>query len=205
MAGYAAYSLVTPKFRAAFVHLHEPKKNEEDPTAAPSYGITMLFEEGETLSEIKSLATKLMTDKFGSDKAKWPKGFNKPWRDQGEKDKENPDATGKTYDGFVSGNLFMNASTKQQPEVTDEALQPVVSAKVVYSGCYMRAYVTLFWYEKKGNKGIGVSLGPVQKVDDGEPLGGAAPAAASVFSPVKGNKKKAPAASFDDDEEDPMA
>lgn len=203
MAGYAAYSLVTPKFRGAFVNLHEPKKNEEDPTAKPKYGVTMLFDEDETLSEVKALATKLMTEKFG-DKSKWPKGFNKPWRDQGEKDKNNPDATGKTYDGFVAGRLFMNASTEQQPEVTDEALQPVVSAKTVYSGCYMRAYITLFWYEKKGNKGIGVSLGPVQKVDDGEPLGGAAPAAASVFSPVKGNKKKAPAASFDD-EEDPMA
>lgn len=204
MAGYAAYSLVTPKFRMAFVNLHEPKKNEEDPTAKPKYGLTMLFEDGETLAEVKALATKLMTEKFG-DKAKWPKGFNKPWRDQGEKDKNNPDATAKTYDGFVSGNLFMNASTEQQPEVTDEALQPVVSAKTVYSGCYGRAYITLFWYEKKGNKGIGVSLGPVQKVDDGEPLGGAAPTAASVFSPIKGNKKKAPAASFDDEDEDPMA
>lgn len=207
MSGYAKYSCVTPTFRAAFVNLFEPKKNEENPNAKPKYGLTMLFGDGEDLAEIKQLATQLMNDKFG-DKSKWPKGFNKPWRDQAEKDKDNADAEGKTYDGFVSGNLFMNASTEQQPEVTDEALQPVVSAKTVYSGCFARAYITLFWYEQKGNKGIGVSLGPVQKMDDGEPLGGSAPAAASVFSPVKANKKKAAKDAFEDeagDDEDPMA
>jgi hypothetical protein len=205
MAGYAEYTTVTPRFRAAFVNLFEPKPNDEDPSAKPKYGVTMLFEEGEDLAEIKQLATKLMTDKFGTDKAKWPKGFNKPWRDQGEKDKNNPDASGKTYDGFVTGRLFFNASTAQQPEVVDEYVKPVISAKTVYSGCYMLAQITLFWYEKKGNKGIGVSLNSAQKVDDGEPLGGAAPAASSVFSPVKANKKKAPAESFDGDDEDPMA
>jgi len=206
MSGYAKYSCVTPTFRAAFVNLFEPKKNDEaEAGAKPKYGVTMLFDESEDLAEVKQLATQLMTDKFG-EKSKWPKGFNKPWRDQGEKDKNNPDAEGKTYDGFESGSLFMNASTEQQPEVTDEGLQPVVSAKTVYSGCYARAYITLFWYEKKGNKGIGVSLGPVQKMDDGEPLGGSAPAAASVFSPVKHNSKKAASAAFDeDDDEDPMA
>jgi len=205
MSGYAAYSTVTPKFRAAFVNLFEPKKNEEDPTAKPKYGLTMLFEEGEDLAEIKKLATQLMIDKFGSDKTKWPKGFNKPWRDQGEKDKDNSDAEGKTYDGFVSGRLFMNASTEKQPEVANESVKPILSAREVYSGCYMLAHVTLFWYEKKGNKGIGVSLGPVQKVGDGDPLGGGAPAAASVFAPVKADKSKAAKDAFEDSDEDPMA
>jgi hypothetical protein len=206
MAGYAAYSIVTPPFIGAFVNLLAPKKKKK-PTDEDSYGITMLFEEGEDLADVKALATQLMTDKFGTDKSKWPKKFNKPWRDQGEKDKTNDDADGKTYGGFVAGRLFMNASTKQQPEVVDEALQPVISAKTVYSGCKFRASITLFWYDTDGNKGIGVSLGPVQKMDDGEPLGGGAPAAASVFSPVKTNKKKAAAANFDagDDDEDPMA
>lgn len=206
MSGYAQYSCVTPVFRAAFVNLFEPKAADEDkPNAKPKYGLTMLFQEGEDLADIKKLATQLMKDKFG-DKSKWPKGFNKPWRDQAEKDKDNEDATGKTYDGFESGNLFMNASTEQQPEVTDEGLNPVVSSKTVYSGCMMRAYITMFWYEKKGNFGIGVSLGPVQKIDDGEPLGGSAPAAASVFQPVKANKSKAAADAFEEDEDDdPMA
>lgn len=205
MSGYAKYACVTPTFRAAFMNLFEPRKNDDNPSAKPKYGVTMLFDDGEDLAELKNLAVQLMTEKFGTDKAKWPKGFNKPWRDQGEKDKNNPDATGKTYDGFVNGRLFMNASSERQPEVTDEAVQPIVSAKAVYSGCYMRAHVTLFWYDQKGNKGIGVSLGALQKVDDGEPLGGSAPSAASVFSPVKANKKKAASAAFEEDDEDPMA
>lgn len=208
MSGYAQYSTTTPKFRAAFVNLFTPKKKDKDADAdaKDKYGLTMLFEEGEDLKEIKELGRQLMTEKFGADPKQWPKGWNKPWRDQAEKDKENEDATSTQYDGFVSGRLFMNASTEIQPEVVDHAVKPILNARDVYSGCYMIAHITLFWYEKKGNKGIGVSLNTVQKVDDGEPLGGGVVKAASVFSPVKLNTKKSSSAVMDeDDENDPMA
>lgn len=207
MSGYAQYSTVTPEFRAAFVNLFEPKPADEN--GKEKYGLTMLFKDGEDLSEIKELGRQLMTDKFGADPKKWPKGWKKPWRDQAEKDHNSDDATGKTYDGFEAGNLFMNATSERKPEVVNEAVKPILNKADVYSGCYMRAHITLFWYEAKGNKGIGVSLNTCQKVGDGEPLGGSAPPAASVFSPVKLNTKKSAKSVMDDDadedDEDPMA
>ena len=208
MAGFAQYSTVTPKFRAAFVNLFEPKK-KESPEEKDKYGMTMLFGDGEDLSEIKALATQLMTEKFG-DKKSWPKGFHKPWRDQADKDKENENADGKTYDGFVSGNLYMNGTSERKPEVVDENVKPILNRADVYSGCYMVAHITLFWFEKKTNKGIGVSINTVQKVGNGEPLGGSPPSAASVFKPTKLNNKKAATAVMDDEDEqeedeDPMA
>lgn len=204
MSGYQQYSTVTPEFRAAFVNLFEPKAADDN--GKEKYGITHLFKEGEDLSKIKDLARQLMTDKFGSDPKKWPKGWRKPWRDQADKDKNNEDAEGKTYDGFVSGNLYFNSTSERKPEIVDENVNPILNKAHVYSGCYMIAHITLFWYENKGNKGIGVSLNTVQKVGDGEPLGGSAPSAASVFSPVKLNNKKSAASVMDDeDDEDPMA
>lgn len=209
MSGYAAYSTLTPKFRAAFVNIFEPKKKGKNskPDAKDKYGLTMLFLEGEDLAEIKELGRQLMTDKFGPDSKKWPKGWKKPWRDQAEKDLENEDASSKQYDGFVSGRLFMNASTDRVPEVVDHNVKPIINAKDLYSGCYCIAHITLFWYDNE-SIGIGCSINTLQKVEDGDPLGGAPPKAASVFSPIKLNTKKAASSVMDDDgedDDDPMA
>ncbi|MED1696792.1 DUF2815 family protein, partial [Brevibacillus agri] len=42
----------------------------------------------------------------------------------------------------------------------------------VYSGMYGRVNINFFPYNNSGNRGIGAGLGPVQKLRDGEPLGG---------------------------------
>jgi hypothetical protein len=47
-----------------------------------------------------------------------------------------------------------------------------------YSGCYGRASVTLYPYDTSGSKGIACGLNNVQKLADGEKLGGATSAAA---------------------------
>ena len=46
---------------------------------------------------------------------------------------------------------------------------------------YGRVNVTFFPYMFGGKKGIGCGLGPVQKLEDGEALGGSAPKASAVF------------------------
>lgn len=206
MSGYTAYSTVTPQFRAAFVNLFEPKKKKKE-TDKDKYGLTMLFGEGEELEEIKALGRQLMTDKFGADPKKWPKGWKKPWRQQDEKDLDNDDASSKQYEGFISGRMFMNATSERRPEVVDEAVKPILNKADIYSGCHMIAHITLFWYDNE-SIGIGCSINTVQKVQDDEVLGGGAPpAAASVFKPVKKlNTKKSSSAVMDaEDDEDPMA
>ena len=40
-----------------------------------------------------------------------------------------------------------------------------------YAGCYARAAITAFGYDRKGNKGVSFSLMHIQKVKDGEPFG----------------------------------
>lgn len=67
------------------------------------------------------------------------------------------------------------------PEVVDRMGNPIINQSEVYSGMYGRVNVTFFPYLYGGKKGIGCSLGPVQKLDDGEPLSGGAPSAAQAF------------------------
>lgn len=85
------------------------------------------------------------------------------------------------------------SSADYPPEVVDAAGNAILVASDVYSGCYGRACVTFYPYIFGGKKGIGCSLGPVQKTRDGDPLGGSAPTAASVFGAGAG----APGMAFD--------
>lgn len=83
-----------------------------------------------------------------------------------------------------------SSNVEYPPEVVDLQGNPIITPSAVYSGCYGRVNVTFFPYMFGGKKGIGCSLGPVQKTRDGEMLGGGAPRASDVFGggnrPVQG-------------------
>lgn len=73
------------------------------------------------------------------------------------------------------------SSADYPPEVVDRMGNPIINQTDVYSGCYARVNVEFYPYNFNGKKGVGCSLGPVQKLRDGEALGGAAPTAAQAF------------------------
>lgn len=72
-------------------------------------------------------------------------------------------------------------TTDYPPEVVDKNGNPIINHAEVYSGMYGRVNVEFFPYNHNGKKGVGVRLGPVQKLRDGDPLAGSAPTAAQVF------------------------
>lgn len=74
-----------------------------------------------------------------------------------------------------------SAKTDYPPEIVDRMGNPIINQSEVYSGMYGRVNVTFFPYSFGGKKGIGCGLGPVQKLRDGEALGGSAPSAAQAF------------------------
>lgn len=81
------------------------------------------------------------------------------------------------------GHWVFTASAKidYPPEVVDRLGNPIINQSEVYSGMYGRVNVVFYPYAFGGKKGIGCGLGPVQKLEDGETLGGNAPSAAQVF------------------------
>ncbi len=90
---------------------------------------------------------------------------------------------GMAFGKECKGNWVFTASSKADypPEVVDGQGNPIINQSEVYSGMYGRVNVTFFPYAFGGKKGIGCGLGPVQKLRDGEPLGGSAPTAAQAF------------------------
>lgn len=63
------------------------------------------------------------------------------------------------------------------PQIVDKAVKPILDRSEVYSGCYARVSIIFYAFNSNGNKGIACGLGNIQKIRDGEPLGGRSNAA----------------------------
>ena len=67
---------------------------------------------------------------------------------------------------------FINANSSTAPGVVDTDRQPIIDTSEVYSGVYGRASINLYAFNSNGNNGIACGLNNLQKIKDGEPLGG---------------------------------
>ena len=67
---------------------------------------------------------------------------------------------------------FINANATSAPGIVDVDRNPILTRSEVYSGVYGRASISFYAFNSNGNKGIACGLNNLQKVRDGEPLGG---------------------------------
>jgi len=81
-------------------------------------------------------------------------------------DKERPD------DPAYANSYFMNANSNTAPGILDADCQPILDRSEIYSGVYGRASVNFYAFNSNGNRGIACSLNNLQKIRDGEHLGG---------------------------------
>ena len=71
-----------------------------------------------------------------------------------------------------AGHWFLNASSTRRPQIVDINRNDIWEESDVYSGCYARVCINLFPFSQRGNRGICCGLETVQKICDGEALGG---------------------------------
>ena len=81
-------------------------------------------------------------------------------------DTERPD------DEAYAGHWFLNANSNTAPGVVDANREPVYDTSEIYSGVYARVSLTFYAFNSNGNRGIACGLQNIQKVRDGESLGG---------------------------------
>ena len=70
------------------------------------------------------------------------------------------------------GHWFINANSTTALQIVDRQVKPILDRSEVYSGCYARVSLNFFAFNSNGNKGIACGLNNLQKIRDGEPLGG---------------------------------
>ena len=74
--------------------------------------------------------------------------------------------------------FFLNATSKDAPQVVDRHVQPILDPMMVYSGCYCNVSVNFYAFNANGNRGVAAGLGNIQFVKDGDRLSGRASAEA---------------------------
>jgi hypothetical protein len=160
--------LVTGKVRFSYANVFSPKASVEGGTPKYSVSIIIPKSDKETIAKIQ----KAFDDTKASSAALFggsvPKGLKGGLRD-GDEEKDDP---------VYANSYFINANSVQKPGVVDQDLNPIIDASEFYSGCYGRASITFYPYNAQGSKGIACGLNNIQKLEDGEKLGGGSNAAA---------------------------
>jgi hypothetical protein len=161
--------LNTPPFRVSYPNVFKARRN--DLNGKDEFSVVALFKKGEDLTKLKEAAQAAIIEKWGADKTKWPANLRSPFRDQGERAK-NENGKEVLPAGYEKGAIFLNLKSSQRPAVVNQSVEKIIDEAEFYAGCYAMASVNAYAYDQKGNKGVSFGLGNIQKVKDGEPLGG---------------------------------
>lgn len=86
------------------------------------------------------------------------------------------------HDPAYANAYFVNANATSAPGIVDADCNPILTRSEVYSGVYGRASISFYAFNSSGNKGIACGLNNLQKIRDGEPLGGKASAESDFAS-----------------------
>lgn len=159
--------IVTGKVRFSYAHVFQPQAAIEGGT--PKYSVSLIIPKSDT--ETVAKFQKAFEDAANTNAAFFggavPKGLKGGLRD-GDAEKDDP---------AYANSYFVNANSANKPGVVDAEMNAIIDPSEFYSGCYGRASVTLYPYNASGSKGIAVGLNNVQKLEDGEKLGGGTSAA----------------------------
>ena len=167
--------VITEKVRFSYCHVFEAKAIDEGSVPKYSTAILIRKKDKKTLAKI---ATAIEAAKEIGKSKKWggkipPASTLKlPLRDG---DEERPD------DENYAGCMFLNASSTTRPSIVDENVDPILDKTEFYSGCFGRASINFYPFSASGNKGVAAGLNNLQKLEDGENLGGSAASAESDF------------------------
>lgn len=155
----------TPVFRVSFPELAEAKAYNN---GEPKFGLSAVWTPSKFTDKEKELwkAIGAALDAESKERFKMPfkdlpANIKRGIRDGAEK---------ADMEGYGAGTKFASLTTKMRPGVIDKdkTTIPVEGLKeAIYPGCYCRATVTVYSYDRNGGKGIALGLMNVQKVADG--------------------------------------
>ena len=176
--------VVTGKVRFSYVNIFKSRSFKDGQDAKFSICLLIPKEDKATIKKIQAAIDEAVQDgiasKWGSKK---PANLKLPLRDG---DIERAEEASEYEDMY-----FLNANSNQKPGIVDKDLNEILDPDEVYSGCWGRASINFYAFNTNGNKGVGVGLNNIQKLKDGERLGGARASAESDFGD-----------DFEDDEDD---
>ena len=171
--------VVTGVVRLSYANVWEPKSING---GAEKYSVSLIIPKADTktLGAIQKAIDAAIEEGRGKFGGKVPSKatLKLPLRD-GDVDRPDDEAYTNCY--------FVNANSSSAPEIVDKSLNPVLNRSEVYSGVYARVSINFYAFNSNGNRGIACGLGNIQKVRDGEPLGGKTSASDDFTSDYDGD------------------
>lgn len=172
-------TIQTPKARLSYPNLFKARAMEEGQEA--KYSCSLIFDadaqKSPAFALMKQQAALAAKEKWGD---KIPSNLRSPFRSGDEKGDE-----------AYAGAIFINSTSKLKPGIVGGSIDPLTGKlrviedpAEIYAGCYVIAAVRAYAYEAKGNRGVAFGLQGLQKIGDGEPIGGGAVRADTFFSAV---------------------
>lgn len=156
--------VVTGVVRLSYANVWEPKSING---GQEKYSASLIIPKSDTktLDAIQKAVDAAIEEGRGKFGGKLPnkKQLKLPLRD-GDIDRPDDEAYADSY--------FVNANSLTPPEVVDLDVNPILTRSEIYSGVYARVSITFYAFNTNGNRGVACGLGNIQKVRDGEPLGG---------------------------------
>ena len=156
-----------PNTRWSYCNVWQPKSING---GTPKYSVSLIIPKSDTVTINKIKAAIEAAYKEGEAKLKGNgrsvpalSVLKTPLRDG---DAERPD------DEAYANAYFVNANSATAPGIVDADRQPILDTSEVYSGVYGRASINFYAFNSNGNKVIACGLNNLQKIRDGEPLGG---------------------------------
>lgn len=156
-----------PKTRFSYANVWDPKAING---GTPKYSISLIIPKSDVKTIAKINAAIEAAYAEGESKLKGNgrtvpalSAIKTPLRDG---DVERPD------DPAYANSYFINATSTTAPGIVDANCNPILERSEVYSGIYGRASISLYAYSVNGARGISAGLSNLQKLEDGEPLGG---------------------------------
>ena len=156
-----------PKIRWSYANVWEPKSING---GSPKYSVSLIIPKSDTktVTAVKNAIQAAYDEgqsklKGNSKSVPTLSAIKNPLRDG---DAERPD------DEAYKDSYFINANSATAPGIVDATRQLILERSEVYSGVYGRASINFYAFNSNGNKGIACGLNNLQKISDGEPLGG---------------------------------
>lgn len=156
-----------PNTRFSYANVWEAKSING---GAPKFSVSLIIPKSDTKTVEKIKVAIEAAYKEGESKLKGNgrsvpalSAIKNPLRDG---DTERPD------DEAYANSYFINANSATAPGIVDANCSPILEHSEVYSGVYGRASISFYAFNSNGNKGIACGLNNLQKLRDGEPLGG---------------------------------
>ncbi|ROR28126.1 uncharacterized protein DUF2815 [Mobilisporobacter senegalensis] len=156
--------VITGVVRLSYANVWEPKSING---GTEKYSVSLLIPKSDTktLSAINEAVNAAIEEGKGKFGGKIPNkaALKLPLRD-GDIDRPEDEAYANSY--------FINANSITAPQIVDKNINPILDRSEIYSGVYARVSINFYAFNSNGNKGIACGLGNIQKIRDGEPLGG---------------------------------